>query len=74
MVTVGYGDIHATQQREMLLSVLNMMVACGVFGYFLNVIGQIVQEYFFIEENIRKNMLIINRYMQNKNVDNELRY
>ncbi len=45
------------------------MIACGFFGYFLNRIGIIVEDYYKMEEINDKKMYIINRYMNNKNVN-----
>ena len=42
MITVGYGDILPVNHNEMFFSVINMMIACGIFGYFMNMIGNIV--------------------------------
>lgn len=39
MITVGYGDILPRNEVEMILSVITMMIACGVFGYSLNEVG-----------------------------------
>jgi len=39
MITVGYGDILPQNNLEMVLCVVTMMIACGVFGYSLNEVG-----------------------------------
>ena len=41
MITVGYGDISPKTVAEKVLSVLNMMIACGQFAYSVNSIGNI---------------------------------
>ena len=46
MITVGYGDILPTNNDEKILSVFTMLIACGVFGYSLNIIGTIINEFF----------------------------
>jgi len=46
MITVGYGDILPTNNDEKILSVFTMLIACGVFGYSLNIIGTIINELF----------------------------
>lgn len=38
-ITVGYGDIVPVNTNEMILCILTMLIACGVFGYSLNIIG-----------------------------------
>ena len=42
MITVGYGDILPVNNGEMILNIVTMMIACGIFGYTLNKIGTIV--------------------------------
>lgn len=46
MITVGYGDILPVNEYEMIACVIIMMIACGVFGYSLNVIGAIFSNFF----------------------------
>jgi len=41
MITVGYGDISPRTVAEKLVSVVNMMIACGQFAYSVNSIGNI---------------------------------
>ena len=45
MVTVGYGDILPVNPYEMILCVFTMMIACGVFAYAVNSIGEILKDY-----------------------------
>ena len=60
MCTVGYGDILPTNYLEMLISVINIVVACGFFGYLLNVIGNLVQLYYSIENEVEKKIKTLN--------------
>lgn len=46
MITVGYGDILPVNEFEMMVCVITMMIACGVFGYSLNEIGAIFSNFF----------------------------
>ena len=46
MVTVGYGDILPVNTLEIMMCTLNIFLACGVFGYSMNMICQIIQEFF----------------------------
>ena len=36
MITVGYGDITGTNTLEVLISVISMYIACGVFAFSIN--------------------------------------
>ena len=42
MVTVGYGYSLPTTKYEMLLCIVTMLIACGVFAYSVNCIGIIL--------------------------------
>ena len=44
MMTVGYGDISATNTEETLFCIFTIVVGCMVFAYIINSIGMIVGE------------------------------
>lgn len=46
MITVGYGDIVPSNNSEKILCIFTMLIACGVFGYSLNIIGVIINDFF----------------------------
>ena len=48
MITVGYGDITPQTIPEKIYTIFCMLIACGVFGYTMNRIGNIFQSF---EEN-----------------------
>ena len=43
MVTVGYGDIHPVNHKEMMYVVGLAIISSGMFGYTINTIGAIFQ-------------------------------
>ena len=43
-MTVGYGDISATNTEETLFCIFTIVVGCMVFAYIINSIGMIVGE------------------------------
>lgn len=45
MVTVGYGDIKAENEVEMVMCTINMIIACGVFAFSINQIGFIFEQF-----------------------------
>lgn len=45
MITVGYGDITPLTSAEKLYTIFCMLLACGVFGYTMNRIGNIFQSF-----------------------------
>lgn len=53
MITVGYGDILPINDFEMVICVITMMLACGVFGYSLNEIGAIFGNFFKVDNEIK---------------------
>ncbi len=58
----------------MILCTFTMFIACGVFAYAVNQIGEIFQEFSKVETEIKRKMFIINTYMNSKNVKEEVRY
>jgi hypothetical protein len=44
IMTVGYGDITATNKYEVAFSIVTIFFGCVVFGYILNTIGLIIGE------------------------------
>lgn len=44
MTTIGYGDITPTSNIEKLYAIFTTLIACGIFGYSMNVIGGIFSE------------------------------
>ena len=45
MSTVGYGDISAVNEDELMLSVITMLICCGVFAYVINSVGVIFEDF-----------------------------
>ena len=48
MVTVGYGDISATNTNERMFIMVAMIIAAGVYTFTINTIGKKVSEYNFL--------------------------
>jgi hypothetical protein len=40
MVTVGFGDIYPINNSEKIYVVFVMLLACGLFAYIMNLIGE----------------------------------
>ena len=51
-----------------------MILACAVFGYSLNVIGNIINDLFKLDKEIENNLHVINKYMYHKNVNKDLQF
>ena len=43
MLTVGYGDITPSNPREVIFTIWAMLIGCGLFGYSMNYIGDILR-------------------------------
>lgn len=41
MITIGYGDISPKTTIEMQVSIIVMIISCGVYAYTFNEIGTI---------------------------------
>ena len=73
MNTVGYGDITPQNPMEVLFSTVFIYLACGMFAYSLNSIGIIVNDLTKRQNEFSKEMNLINSFMQEKNVNFDLR-
>ena len=51
-----------------------MFISCGVYTYSFNEIGLIFNEITKNKRLIKKNIQIINKYMDNKNINNLLQH
>lgn len=73
MVTVGYGDISATNTYERLFCMFAMIVAAGVYAFTLNTIGKEVHKYGMLASAFRENMLYVSSWMVNHHLPPALR-
>jgi hypothetical protein len=49
MITVGYGEVTPNNTIERVFVIFNTTIACGIFGYALNKIGNILQNLYYDE-------------------------
>ncbi|KAL4453343.1 hypothetical protein ABPG74_017550 [Tetrahymena malaccensis] len=73
MTTVGYGDITPQNPLEAGYVIVTMFLACGFFGYTFNTIGQMVQEIQNRSKEFNEQMKVVNIYLQNNSVSNDLK-
>jgi Ion channel len=59
MVTIGYGDISATNTTERVFVMIAMLVMAGVYAFTLSAIGKSVQSYNRLYDTFRENMLFL---------------
>lgn len=74
MVTVGYGDIYPVTSLEKCWSIGIIILSCGVFAYFMNTIGSILNNFNSEEIKIDQNMEVINKYMKKKGISKDTQY
>ncbi|EAR93586.2 cation channel family protein (macronuclear) [Tetrahymena thermophila SB210] len=74
MITVGYGDFLPKNQQEQILSVITMMISCGVFAYTLNEVGSIFNNFFQVDREIKRKQILIQKFMSTKNINKKLQY
>ncbi|KRX10360.1 Cyclic nucleotide-binding protein [Pseudocohnilembus persalinus] len=59
MCTVGYGDIIPTNNQEYIISIVIMLLACGIFAYAINSVGSITQDIVSQEYSIKNRLRTI---------------
>ena len=64
MVTVGYGDITPVTPIERVITMINMLVAAGMYAYIINEIGQTVAKYNILAAKYEERMKYVNRFMR----------
>lgn len=72
MNTVGYGDIGPTNPAEKIFVIIFIYVACAMFAYSINSIGIIVSELAKRENDLQKNLNVINNFMKKKQINYDL--
>ncbi|KAL4461300.1 hypothetical protein ABPG72_006663 [Tetrahymena utriculariae] len=72
MATIGYGDLHPVTNIEMIYVSFISLVSSGIFGYALNQIGQIVDSFEKKSEEFNRDMQILNKQMNQRNLNSKL--
>lgn len=73
IVTVGYGDISATNTNERMFVMVAMILSAGVYTFTINTIGKKVSEYNFLASQFRESMLYVGQWMVNHDLQKDLR-
>ncbi|KAL4462121.1 hypothetical protein ABPG74_000966 [Tetrahymena malaccensis] len=74
MATIGYGDLHPVTDIEMIYVSFISLVSSGIFGYALNQIGQIVDSFEKKSEEFNREMQILNKQMNQRNLNSKLQH
>ncbi|EAR92362.2 cyclic nucleotide-binding domain protein (macronuclear) [Tetrahymena thermophila SB210] len=73
MTTTGYGDITPKNYIEVMFAIGIIFITAIFWAFFLNKIGQIIDNMEEKEKQYTENMLVIHRLMREEEVDKELR-
>ncbi|KRX10404.1 Cyclic nucleotide-binding protein [Pseudocohnilembus persalinus] len=69
MSTVGYGDITPVTTLETFFNIISTTIACIIFGFTLNSIGQILNDINKQKEEISQKIYVMNNYMREKKIN-----
>ncbi|KAL4459922.1 hypothetical protein ABPG74_003448 [Tetrahymena malaccensis] len=72
MSTVGYGDIVPVTPLEIIVCILMMLFASGVFGFSITTINGILESFFKNENKILQKLFRIKNYLQKKSISQTL--
>ena len=73
-MTIGYGDIHAITNNEMVCAIFAMGLGSGVFAYIVGKLGGIVNKRSERENQHREKVLSLNSFMKQKDLPNDVRF
>lgn len=71
MTTIGYGDIVPKNPIEIFYTLFVMLICSALFGYTLNSINQIFDEFKNNTESYRKSKKVIIDYMDKRGISKE---
>ncbi|CAD8075620.1 unnamed protein product [Paramecium sonneborni] len=71
-LTVGYGDIVPQTSIERLFVIIVAMVLCGVFGYIISTIGEIIKTLEERKALLKRSMKKVNQYIKQKQLNLQL--
>ncbi|EWS74312.1 cation channel family protein (macronuclear) [Tetrahymena thermophila SB210] len=69
MTTIGYGDFTAQSQLEKLLMIFVAFFSCGIFGYTINSIGNILYDFKQKQDLYLQELAKVNKYFKQNNVE-----
>ncbi|KAF4729999.1 hypothetical protein FOZ63_023821 [Perkinsus olseni] len=72
MTTVGYGDIYPVNSVEQVFGVVTMLLACGVFAFFVGAIGSVVRKLDANAAAFRAKKKAVNQYFRQRRLPKPL--
>lgn len=70
MSTLGFGDIYPVSTFERIYVIFVTFIACGVFAYTFNKIGNIFQEMSIKANDFKEKMSSLSIHMKKRNLSN----
>ncbi|EWS72631.1 cyclic nucleotide-binding domain protein (macronuclear) [Tetrahymena thermophila SB210] len=74
MTTIGYGDIVPITDLERIYVSIVTLISCGIFGYSISQIQEIVGEIQRKSETFNKKMLALNKLMNSRQLNKKIMY
>ncbi|CAD8200402.1 unnamed protein product [Paramecium pentaurelia] len=71
-LTIGYGDIVPQTDVERIYVIIMAMVICGLFGYTISSIGNILKQLTEKEQQFKQQMMHINNFLKKKKINKQL--
>ncbi|CAD8198654.1 unnamed protein product [Paramecium pentaurelia] len=71
-LTIGYGDIVPQTDVERIYVIIMAMVICGLFGYTISSIGNILKQLTEKEQLFKQQMMHINGFLKKKKINKQL--
>ncbi|EAS06232.2 cation channel family protein (macronuclear) [Tetrahymena thermophila SB210] len=72
MLTVGYGDIVPLNKIEKQCVIIIMIFSCGIYAYFLNQIGFLIEEITYEDKEFKQIYSQVSLFLQKRNLDVKL--
>ncbi|KAL4505242.1 hypothetical protein ABPG72_016309 [Tetrahymena utriculariae] len=72
MTTIGYGDITAKTTQEKLVMIFFTLISCGIFGYIINSIGNILADIKQKSDKYLTELAKLNQYFKKYQVSLQL--
>lgn len=69
---MGYGDIVPTTNIERIFVIIMAMIICGVLGYTISNIGEILRQLNEKESQFKSQMMFVNNYLKRKQLNKQL--
>lgn len=73
MLTIGYGDVTASTEKEKIFNIVTMLFTCCLFMTIMNQIGEIINDLKKRKEFVNNQIIVANKYLDAKTNDSSLK-